>query len=120
MKIILGIILVLGGGLVLLIGLVVCVTTLTSDYASSACEKAANDRRAFSEARANCGDTSSECYRQATIGLTTESECASKTSYMRNQLIMGVVPAVLGALVAFVGAVLTIFGFIGRRKKAVV
>lgn len=119
MKIILGIILILGGGLAVLIGLVVCVTTLTSDYASSACEKAANDRRAFSEARANCGDTTSECYRQATIGLTTEGECESKTSYMRNQLIMGVVPAVLGALVAFVGAVLTIFGFISRRKKAV-
>jgi hypothetical protein len=119
MKIILGIILILGGGLVLLIGLVVCVTTLTSDYASSACEKAANDRKAFSEARENCGDTTSECYRQATIGLTTEGECESKTSYMRNQLIMGVVPAVLGGFVAFVGAVLTIVGFIGRRKKAV-
>lgn len=119
MKIILGIILILGGGLVLLIGLFVCVTTLTSDYASSACEKAANDRSAFSEARANCGSTTSECYKQATIGLTTEGECESKTSYMRNQLIMGVVPAVIGALVAFVGAVLAIVGLIGRRKKAV-
>jgi len=38
---------------------------------------------------------------------------------MRKQLIMGVVPAVIGAFVAFVGLVLAIFGFIGRRKKAV-
>jgi hypothetical protein len=119
MKLILGIILILGGGLVLLIGLVVCVTTLTSDYASSACEKAANDRRAFSEARENCGSTTSDCYKQATIGLTTEEECEANTSFMRKQLIMGVVPAVIGALVAFVGAVLTILGFIGRRNKAV-
>jgi ABC-type antimicrobial peptide transport system permease subunit len=118
MKLILGIILILGGGLALLIGLVVCVTTLTSDYASSTCERAANDRRAFSEAKANCGSTTSECYKQATIGLITEEECQSKTSFMRNQLLMGVVPAVIGALVAFVGAVLAILGFIGRRKKA--
>ena len=119
MKIILGIILILGGGLALLIGLVVCVTTLTSDYATSACERAANDRSAFDEAKANCGSTTSDCYKQATIGLTTEEECESRTSYMRNQLLMGVVPALFGALVAFVGAVLAIFGFIGRRKKAV-
>ena len=32
---------------------------------------------------------------------------------------MGVVPAVIGAFVAFVGLVLAIFGLIGRRKKAV-
>ncbi len=119
MKIILGILLILGGGLALLIGLVVCFTTLTSDYASLACERAANDRRAFSEARANCGSTTSECYKQATVGLTTDEECEYRTSYMRKQLLMGVVPAVIGALVAFVGLVLAIVGFIGRRKKAV-
>ena len=119
MKIILGIILIVGGGLVLLIGLVVCVTTLTSDYASSACERAANDRKAFSEARANCGSTTSECYRQATIGLTTEEECEANTSFMRKQLIMGIVPAVVGTLVALVGAVLAVLGFVGRRKKAI-
>lgn len=117
MKLVLGIILVLVGGLALLIGLVVCVTTLTSDYASSTCEKAANDQKAFSEARAQCGSTTSDCYKQATIGLTTEEECESKTTFMRNQLIMGVVPAVVGAFVAIVGAVVAIFGFIGRRKK---
>ena len=119
MKLIFGIILILGGGLALLIGLVVCVTTLTSDYASSACERAANDRQAFSDAKANCGSTTSECYKQATIGLTTEEDCEYRTSYMRKQLLMGVVPAVIGAFVAFVGAILAIFGFIGRRKKAV-
>lgn len=119
MKLVLGIILILIGGLALLIGVVVCVTTLTSDYASSACERAANDQEAFREAKANCGSTTSDCYKQATVGLTTEEECESKTSFMRNQLIMGVVPAVIGALLAFVGAILGIFGFIGRRKKAV-
>lgn len=118
MKLILGIILILGGGLALIIGVAVCVATLTSDYASSACEKAANDRTAVSEARVRCGGTASDCYRQATVLLTTEEECESKTTFMRNQLLMGVVPAVIGALVTLVGAVLAIFGFIGRRKKA--
>lgn len=119
MKLVLGVILILLGGLALLIGLVVCVTTLTSDYASSTCEKAENDRSAFSEASAKCGSTTSECYKQATIGLTTEDDCEYKTAYMRKQLIMGVVPAVIGAFLAFVGVVLAIFGFLGRRKKAV-
>jgi hypothetical protein len=119
MKLAAGIILILIGGLALLIGAVVCVTTLTSDYASSACEQAAKDEKAFSEARENCGSTTSECYRQATIGLTTQEDCESKEAYMRNQLIMGIVPAVLGAFVAFVGLILAIFGFMGRRKKAV-
>jgi ABC-type antimicrobial peptide transport system permease subunit len=119
MKLVLGIILILVGGLALLIGLVVCVATLTSDYASSACEKAENDRKAFDEAKATCGSTTSECYKQATIGLTTEAECESNTSFMRKQLVMGIVPAVIGALVGFVGVVLVIFGFLGRRKKAV-
>lgn len=119
MKLVLGIILILVGGLALLIGLVVCVTTLTSDYASSACEQAANDQKAFSEAKANCGSTTSDCYKQATLGLTTEEECESKTTFMRNQLIMGVVPTLVGAFMAIVGAILAILGFIGRRKKAV-
>ena len=111
MKIVLGVILILFGGLALLIGLVVCVTTLTSDYATVACERAAKDRDAFNEASARCGSPTTE--------LTTEEECESRTSYMRKQLIMGIVPAVIGAFVAFVGLVLAIFGFIGRRKKAV-
>ena len=119
MKLAAGIILILIGSLALLIGAVVCVTTLTSDYASSTCEQAAKDEKAFSEARENCGSTTSECYKQATIGLTTQEDCEYKEAYMTKQLIMGIVPAVLGAFVAFVGLILAIFGFIGRRKKAV-
>ena len=119
MKLVAGIILILVGGLVLLIGAVVCVSTLTSDYASSECEKAAHDRKAIEEAKALCGSTTSECYKQATVGLTTQEDCEYRESYMRKQLIMGIVPAVLGAFVAFVGIVLVIFGFMGRRKKAV-
>lgn len=117
MKLVAGIGLIIVGGLALLIGLVVCITTLTSDYASSACEKAANDQRAFSEARAKCGSTTSDCYKQATIGLTTQEECESKESFMRNQLIMGIVPSVIGAFLAFIGVIVTIVGFIGWRKK---
>jgi hypothetical protein len=119
MKLAAGIILILVGGLALLIGSVVCVTTFTSDYATSACKRAAADEEKFSEARANCGSPNTDCYKQATIGLTTQEECESRTSYMRNQLLMGIVPAVLGAFIAFVGAIVAIWGFIGRRKKAV-
>ena len=119
MKLAAGIVLILVGGLALLIGAVVCVTTLTSDYASSTCKQAAADQEKFSEARANCGSTTSECYKQATIGLTTQEDCEYKESYMRKQLLMGIVPAVLGALIAFVGLILAIWGFLGRRKKAV-
>jgi len=119
MKLVAGIVLILVGGLAFLIGAVVCVTTLTSDYATSACKRAAADQETFSEARANCGSTTSECYKQATIGLTTQEDCDSRTSYMRNQLLMGIVPAVLGALIAFVGAIVAIWGFMGRRKKVV-
>jgi len=119
MKLAAGIILILVGGLALLIGSVVCVTTLTSDYATSTCKRAAADEEKFSEARANCGSPNTDCYKQATIGLTTQEECESRTSYMRNQLLMGIVPAVLGAFIAFVGAIVAIWGFIGRRKKAV-
>jgi len=119
MKLVAGIILILVGGLALLIGLVVCVTTLTSDYASSTCKQAAADQKAFSEARENCGSTTSECYKQATVGLTTQEDCESKQSYMTKQLIMGIVPAVVGAFLAFVGIILAIWGFMGRRKKAV-
>lgn len=109
---------VIVGVLVLLIGVVACFTTLTSDYASSACEKAANDKEAFSEARERCGGTTSECYRQATIALTTEGDCESKKSFMRNQLIMSIVPVVIGLLLAFGGALFVTFGFFRGRKKA--
>ncbi len=113
-----GVILFLVGGVALLIGLVVCFNTWNSDYATSTCEKAANDRKAFAEAREKCGSTTSDCYRQETVGLTSESDCESKQSFMRNQLIMGIVPAVVGALLAFVGFLLAVFGFFMRRKKA--
>jgi hypothetical protein len=120
MKLILGILGLLGGGLVLIIGLIVCINSLTSDYASSACERAENDREAFSEARARCGSPTTDCFKQATIGLTTEEECEAKTSFMRNQLIIGVVVAVVGGFVSLVGIVLIILGIVGRRKKVAV
>jgi hypothetical protein len=119
MKLATGIILILVGGLALLIGAIVCVTTLTSDYASSTCKQAAADQEKFSEARANCGSPNSECYKQATVGLTTQEDCESKQSFMTKQLIMGIVPAVVGALLAFVGIILAIWGLMGRRKKVV-
>lgn len=112
---------ILIGGLALLIGLVVCFTTMTSDYASSTCDKAARDKNAFSEARAKCGPPTTECYKQATVGLTTQDECESRKSFMRRQLIMGIVPSVVGGLLAGIGTLLTIVGFVrARRKKAIV
>ena len=117
MKIVLGILGLLGGGLVLIIGMIVCINSLTSDYASSTCERAANDRKAFSEARVRCGSPTTDCYKAATIGLTTEEDCESKTAFMRNQLIIGVVLAVVGGFFSFVGVLLVILGIVGRRKK---
>jgi flagellar basal body-associated protein FliL len=109
----LGTILIVVGVLALLIGLFACFATLTSTYASSACEKAATDKGAFDKARATCGSTASPCYKQMTIGLTSEEECESKKSFMRNQLIMSIVPVVVGILLAVVGF------FLRRRKVAV-
>jgi hypothetical protein len=123
-----GLILIIIGVLALLIGLFACFNTLTSTYASSTCEKAAIDKSAFDKARATCGTTTSatvmetnqmaksrveDCYRRMTIGLTSESECESTKSFMRNQLIMSIVPMVVGALLA-------IAGFFLRRRKAAV
>jgi ABC-type antimicrobial peptide transport system permease subunit len=116
---ILGIVLFLLGGLLLLIGLVVCINTWTSDYASATCEKAAEDRKAFSEARELCGSTNSECYKHETIGLTSQEECDSKTAFMNRQMLMGVVPAVIGLLLGIVGLFMAIGGFFLGRKKAV-
>lgn len=116
---ILGILLFLFGGLVFLIGLVVCINTYTSDYASSTCEKAAQDRKKFDEARELCGSTTSDCYRQATMLLTSDADCEAKTEFMNRQMLMGIIPAVLGAVFAFVGLVMAIGGFFfSRRKKA--
>ncbi len=116
---ILGIVLIIIGGLAFLIGLLVCVNTWTSDYASSTCEKAEHDKKAFAEAKERCGSTTSDCYRQETIGLTSDDDCEYKKSYMNRQLIMGIVPAVIGALAAIVGLVMAIGGFFLGRKKAV-
>ena len=113
-----GIILFLVGGIALLIGLVVCVSTLTSDYASAACERAAKDAKAISDARSRCGSTSSDCYKQATVGLTTQDDCDTRKAFMNRQLIMGIVPSVIGGLLAFVGLLLTVFGFIRARRVA--
>jgi len=117
---ILGIVVLLFGGLVLLIGLVVCINTWTSDYATSACRKAEEDQEKFSAARELCGSITSDCYRQATIGLTSEDECEAKTAYMNKQMLMGVVPAVIGGILAFIGFLMAVGGFFfGRRKTAV-
>lgn len=117
---ILGIIAILFGGLVFIIGLVVCINTYTSDYATVACERAARDSEKFSEAKALCGSTTSDCYRQATIGLTSAEECEARTEYMNKQMLMGVIPAVVGGLIAFVGLLMTVGGFFfGRKKKPV-
>jgi ABC-type antimicrobial peptide transport system permease subunit len=118
---ILGILAFLLGGLIFLIGLIVCINTYTSDYASSTCEQAARDREKFSEAKALCGSVTSDCYKQATIGLTSQEDCEYKKEYMQKQMLMGVVPAVIGGIVAFVGLLMAVGGFvIARRKKPAV
>lgn len=117
---ILGILAFLFGGLVFIIGLVVCINTYTSDYATAACEQAARDRPKFAEAKELCGNTTSDCYRQATFSLTSQEDCESKTVFMQKQMLMGIIPAVIGGLIAFVGLIMAVAGFFfGRRKKAV-
>ncbi len=115
---ILGIVFFLLGGLILLIGVVVCINTYTSDYATSACKKAAEDEKAFDEAKTLCGDTTSDCYKRATIGLTSQADCDARTEYMNKQMLMGIVPAVLGGLLGFVSLIMAIVGFVMARKKA--
>jgi hypothetical protein len=115
---ILGILLFLFGGLVLIIGLVVTVNTWTSDYATSACARAEEDRKKFDEAKELCGDVASDCYKRATIGLTSPDECESKTEYMKKQMLMGVIPAIAGGLLAIVGFIMAVGGFVLGRKKA--
>ncbi len=118
---ILGILAFLLGGLIFLIGLIVCINTYTSDYASSTCEQAERDREKFSEAKTLCGSVTSDCYKQATIGLTSQADCDYKTEYMQKQLLMGIVPAVIGGIVAFVGLLMGVGGFFfARRKKPAV
>jgi len=116
-----GILLFLFGGLVLIIGLVVCLNTWTSDYATSTCERAEKDREKFTEAKAACGSPTSDCYRQATAGLTSDDDCEAKKEYMNKQMLMGIVPAVIGFLLAFVGLIMAVVGFVvGRRRKRAV
>lgn len=116
---ILGVVLVLIGGLALLIGLVVCLNTYTSDYATSTCEKAANDRKAFDDAKELCGSTTSDCYRQATSSLTSADDCENRKEFMSRQMLMGIIPAVVGALIAILGLIMAVGGFFMGRKKAV-
>ena len=116
-----GVVLFLIGGLVLLIGLIVCVNTWTSDYATSTCEQAERDRAKFAEAKETCGSTTSDCYRQSTIGLVSESDCEAKTAFMNRQMLMGAIPGVIGFLVATVGLFMGIGGFVmARRRKRTV
>ncbi|MEO5859979.1 MAG: hypothetical protein ABIR33_13650, partial [Pyrinomonadaceae bacterium] len=104
------------GGLALLIGLVVCIVTLTDDYASSTCAQAARDESAIRAARTQCGPDN-ECFKRATIGKATQDDCDSRKLFMNKQLIMGIVPTVIGGLVTFVGLVLTVFGFVRARRN---
>lgn len=115
---ILGIVLFLLGGLALLIGVVVCINTWTSDYATATCEKAEADRKAFAEARVRCGNTSSDCYKEATSGLTSQEECDARTAFMNSQMLMGAIPAVIGLLLGIVGLIMAVGGFFLARKKA--
>ena len=117
---ILGVLLFLFGGLVLIIGLVVCVNTWTSDYATSACARAEEDREKFDEAKELCGEVTSDCYRRATIGLTSPDDCENATAFMKKQMLMGVIPAIVGGLLGIVGFFMAIGGFfLGRKKTAV-
>jgi hypothetical protein len=115
---ILGVLLFLFGGLVLIIGLVVCVNTWTSDYATSACARAEEDRKKFDEAKELCGDVTSDCYRRATIGLTSADDCENATAFMKKQMLMGVIPTIVGGLLGIVGFFMAIGGFFLGRKKA--
>ena len=116
-----GILAFLLGGLIFLIGLIVCINTYSSDYASSTCEQAARDREKFSEAKELCGSVTSDCYKQATIGLTSQDDCDHNTEFMQKQMLMGIVPAVIGGIVAFVGLLMAVGGFFfARRKKPAV
>lgn len=116
---ILGIILFLVGGLLFLVGIGVCINTWTSDYATAACSQAEQDSAKFDAAKEMCGSTTSDCYRQATIGLISLDECEQKTAFMKRQMLMGVVPAVLGAVLGFAGFCMGVGGFVmSRRKRA--
>lgn len=116
---ILGILLFLLGGLVFVIGGFVCINTWNSDYATAECAKAARDKEKFDEAKQVCGDTTSDCYKRMTVGLTSEADCEHNTEFMNKQMLMGAIPAVIGFLLAIVGLLMGVGGFLmARRKKA--
>ncbi len=117
---ILGIVMLLLGGLIFLIGMVVCLNTWNSDYASSACKRAEEDRIKFAEAKERCRSVSSDCYRQATASLVSDDDCEARTAFMNKQMLMGIIPAAIGGLLAVIGLFMAVGGFLlGRRKKAV-
>ena len=116
---ILGILLFLFGGLVLLIGLVVTINTWTSDYATTICARAEDDRKKFDEAKELCGDVTSDCYRQQTSSLTSQDDCENATAVMNKQMLMGVIPAIVGGVMSTIGFFMAVGGFfLGRKKKA--
>ena len=90
---ILGILLFLLGGLVFVIGGFVC--------------------------KQVCGDTTSDCYKRMTVRLTSEADCEHTTEFMNKQMLMGAIPAGIGFLLAIVGLLMGVGGFLmARRKKA--
>lgn len=113
-----GVVLFLFGGLVFIIGLIVCLNTWNSDYATKACSQAELDREKFDQAKEMCGTVTSDCYKQATIGLVSADECKEKTDFMSKQMMMGAIPAVIGFILGFVGLLMAILGFVLGRKKS--
>ena len=110
-----GLVLAVLGVVILLIGAVVVAATVTSTYAPNICARAEKDKDAAREAKARCGDVTSRCYRDATDTLTTETECDNAKSFMNKQLIMGIVPIVIGGLMSVIG--LAVFFVFMRRKR---
>jgi hypothetical protein len=98
--------------------LIVCINTWTSDYATSACVRAEEDKTKFDDAKELCGDISSDCYKRATVGLTSQDECEARTEFMKKQMLMGIIPAIVGALLGIGGFFMAIGGFFLGRKKA--
>jgi hypothetical protein len=107
------------GGLVLIIGSVVCINGWNSDYASAVCERAKRDEPKFIEARQRCGSPDTDCYKQATRGLTFPEDCEARLEYVNNQIMLGGFAAFIGGALAIVGFFIIISGFVlGGRKKA--
>ncbi len=114
---ILGLALFVIGGVILLIGAVVIFSTVTSTYATNACDRAAQDQKTANEAKQRCGDISSARYKEATRTLTTASDCENAKSFMNRQLVMGIVPTVIGGLMSVIGLA-TFLIFMFRKRTA--